>query len=199
MTQISDVHTIEAMLPLDIHALRKAAAAGQRFEYLYFYGHTPREDGKLSNACFSQWFLAPFELEGHTYPTAEHWMMASKARLFQDEEMLAKILAAASPAEAKKLGREVRGFDGEKWNAARFDAVTRGNVAKFSSTVELREYLLATGDAILVEAAPRDTIWGIGLGASSEKARDPRSWRGSNLLGFALVRARAILRGELSL
>lgn len=188
-----------AMLPLDVHTLKKSVSAGESYDYLFFYGHTPREDGKLSNACFSQWYAAPFELDGHTYATAEHWMMASKARLFGDAEMLAKILVAATPAEAKKLGRAVQNFDGDRWGAARLDAVTRGNVAKFSSTPELREYLLATGEKILVEAAPRDTIWGIGLGASSEKARDPRTWRGSNLLGFALVRARAILRGELTL
>ena len=57
--------------------------------------------------------------------------------------------------------------------------------------------LLDTGDAILVEAAPRDTIWGVGLGVSNPAARDPARWRGSNLLGFALVRARHVLRGEL--
>ncbi|MCC6723690.1 MAG: NADAR family protein [Saprospiraceae bacterium] len=33
----------------------------------------------------------PFEGEGLQYRTAEHWMMAWKARLFNDEEMLAKI------------------------------------------------------------------------------------------------------------
>jgi ribA/ribD-fused uncharacterized protein len=60
----------------------------------------------------------------------------------------------------------------------------------------LRTYLFETGDAILVEASPRDRTWGIGLGRESERARDPHAWRGMNLLGFALVRARAILRGE---
>jgi ribA/ribD-fused uncharacterized protein len=121
-------------------------------------------------------------------------MMAAKARLFGDEEMLAKILTADSPAAAKKLGRQVRGFDDARWKTARFELVVKGNVAKFSSTPELKRHLLDTGDAILVEASPRDTIWGIGLSKSSPVAKTPSKWRGLNLLGFALVQARELLR-----
>jgi len=53
--------------------------------------------------------------------------------------------------------------------------------------------LIATGDRVLVEASPRDTIWGIGMGASNPDAKDPTKWRGRNLLGFALMEARASL------
>ena len=70
-----------------------------------------------------------------------------------------------------------------------------GNAAKFGQSDHLRGILVATGDAILVEASPRDRIWGIGLAASSPLARDPATWRGKNLLGFALVRTRALLAG----
>jgi predicted NAD-dependent protein-ADP-ribosyltransferase YbiA (DUF1768 family) len=47
---------------------------------------------------------------------------------------------------------------------------------------------------VLVEVSPRDRVWGIGLAATSERAEDPRQWRGLNLLGFALMSARAALR-----
>ena len=99
------------------------------------------------------------------------------------------------PSAAKALGRKVRGFVDEQWRAARMEIVVRGNSAKFSQHAGLRDHLLKTGDAILVEAAPRDRIWGIGLGAKNEKASNPAQWRGLNLLGFALMEVRSLLNG----
>lgn len=186
-------------LPLDVYTLRRAVADGARYRYRFFWGHAARPDGQLSESVFSQWWPCRFEADGQTYTTAEQYMMAGKARLFGDQEMLADILATDHPAACKALGRKVRGFDEAVWGAARFDLVTRGNAAKFGQNPAYREYLLATGDEILVEASPRDRIWGIGMGRNNELAGDPRTWRGRNLLGFALVRARAILRGELPL
>jgi ribA/ribD-fused uncharacterized protein len=69
-------------------------------------------------------------------------------------------------------------------------AVVRGNVAKFGQNEELGAFLRGTGARVLVEASPRDQVWGIGLGASNPAARDPSRWRGRNLLGFALMAAR---------
>lgn len=51
-----------------------------------------------------------------------------------------------------------------------------------------------SSSSVLVETAPRDTIWGIGLGEKNERARDPSRWRGQNLLGFALMKVREKLR-----
>ena len=121
-------------------------------------------------------------------------MMAEKARIMGDLDAKARILQSTDPREVKQIGREVRDYDDKKWGASRFDVVVRGSTAKFGQDPELKAFLLATGDAVLVEAAPRDTIWGIGLGAENERARDPKTWRGSNLLGFALRAARASLR-----
>lgn len=176
--------------PTNLGALVGALESGRSFEYRYFWGHTGEGIGDW---VFSQWWPCSFEVDGRTYTTAEQFMMAGKARLFGDEEMLELILATDDPSSCKKLGRKVQGFDDKRWAAARFELVVNGNLAKFSEP-KLREHLLSTGDAILVEASPRDRIWGIGLGKSSEAAKDPRHWRGSNLLGFALVRARALLR-----
>lgn len=177
-------------------ALAAHLGAGHAVEFLFFWGHTPKREGAVDASCLSQWFPRAFVLDGTRYATAEHFMMAEKARLFRDAEALAEILEAATPADAKALGRKVRGYDDAAWGAARVDAVVRGNVAKFGQHPDLRAFLLATSDRILVEASPRDTIWGIGLGGSNPDARSPARWRGRNLLGFALMAVRDQLRAS---
>jgi ribA/ribD-fused uncharacterized protein len=176
--------------PTDVDALRARVAAGEPFRYLYFWGHRPRADGAPSASCFSQWFASPFVVDGVRYATAEHWMMAGKARLFADEGALAKVLAKDDPGAAKAAGRGVRGFDDARWHAHRFDLVVEGNFAKFLQHPALQSFLLSTGDRVLVEASPVDPIWGIGLAATDPRAGDPAQWSGLNLLGFALMRVR---------
>lgn len=179
---------------MDRPTLASRMAAGESFAFLAFFGHTPEVDAVAIDAtCLSQWYLAPFETGGERYPTAEHFMMASKARLFGDARVLDEILAAPGPREAKALGRQVSNYDDARWAAARSEAVVAGNLAKFGQNPELRAFLLGTGDRVLVEAAPRDTIWGIGLGPNNPAVSDPTRWRGRNLLGFALMEVRARL------
>lgn len=78
--------------------------------------------------------------------------------------------------------------------ARRRGIVLEGNLAKFGQDAGLRDYLLSTGERILVEASPLDRIWGIGMGKNDPDAGDPMKWRGQNLLGFALTEARDRLR-----
>ncbi|MFD8251065.1 NADAR family protein [Streptomyces werraensis] len=175
-------------------ALIDAVRAGERVRYLHFWGHRPLPDGRVGASCLSQWWPSPFTVDGVQYATAEHWMMAAKARLFDDTEGERRVLAAGHPSEAKKAGRLVRGFDEEIWRRERFGIVVEGSVHKFAAHGELRSFLLNTGDRVLVEASPVDRVWGIGLAADAEAANDPTRWRGPNLLGFALMEARRRLR-----
>ncbi|MCY7260528.1 MULTISPECIES: NADAR family protein [Pseudomonas chlororaphis group] len=175
-------------------ALLEQIKHGLKPDYLMFWGHQPTRDGRPSPSCFSQWFAVGFEIEGIHYPSAEHFMMAGKALLFDDRETHGRILKAVTPADVKQLGREVRGFDDTQWQAARFDIVVQGNLAKFSQHSALGEYLLSTRDQVLVEASPVDRIWGIGLAAEDAKASRPEQWRGLNLLGYALMEVRDRLR-----
>jgi len=170
--------------------LRSAVQNGRRVDYVLFWGHKPEPDGSVGKGCLSQWWPARFVVDGDQYASAEHFMMAGKARLFGDEAARARVLGASSPAEAKKIGREVRNFDEEAWAGARFELIVAGNVAKFGQNPPLAAFLLATRDRVLVEASPTDRIWGIGLAAGHPGARDPDQWRGLNLLGFALMEAR---------
>jgi len=166
----------------------------QSHKYLFFWGHQAAKDGSVTKSCFSQWWHAPFTVNEIEYKTAEHWMMAKKAILFNDKEIFEKIMLSKSPAEAKKLGREVTNYIDSVWLENRFDIVKEGNFHKFSQNEELKTFLLNTGDRILVEASPVDTIWGIGLTGDDENASRPEKWKGLNLLGFALMEIRDQLR-----
>lgn len=173
--------------------IEKTFQAGKKLKFLFFWGHQKSRNGEITSSCFSQWWSQSFIVNGIKYPTAEHYMMAEKARLFNDNDAEKKILEAKSPAEAKKIGRQVMNFNQTIWEEKRFDIVVKGNYAKFSQNLELRKFLLNTKNRVLVEASPVDKIWGIGLDKSSEFASIPVKWKGLNLLGFALMKVRDLL------
>ncbi len=182
--------------PLSVAALLREIEAGWSPKYVYFWGDRAKSGEAVGKHVLSQWWECGFQIGGVCYPSAEHYMMAEKARMFGDLVALARILEAPSPGAAKALGRKVRNFGVEEWDAACFDIVVSGNVAKFGQNGDLRTYLLNTGEKVLVEASPIDPIWGISLAAEDPRAQDPEQWRGRNLLGFALMKARAILLTE---
>jgi len=135
-------------------------------------------------------------VDGLRYQTTEHYMMVQKAALFGDHQAAERALDAESPKQAKAIGRSVRGFDAKTWDANRWRIVVDGNIAKFSQNRDLRDFLLSTGDRVLVEASPVDSIWGIGLDKSEALLTGPDLWPGLNLLGFALMEVRDQLRGQ---
>ena len=178
----ADARTVDQLLSV--------VRAGGQPRYLLFWGHQPPPGGGAGKGCLSQWWPAAFTVDGVSYASAEHYMMAAKARLSGDAETAGKILAAPHPGAAKALGRQVRGFDEQRWAEHRFDAVVAGNLAKFGQHRQLRDFLAGTGSRVIVEASPRDRVWGIGLAADDERAQSPELWPGLNLLGFALMEVR---------
>lgn len=164
----------------------------EKLNFLFFWGHTVKDE--ITKSCFSQWFPFQFEENGISYKTAEHYMMAGKAKLFNDEETLEKILNAGSPNQAKSLGRKVKNFDAQLWDEHKYEIVKQGNLFKFSQNEKFKEFLLSTNNKILVEASPYDKIWGIGMLASDSRAENPLLWNGENLLGFALMEVRDLLK-----
>lgn len=183
-------------LPLTLGELQLRYNAGESFRFLPFWGDKPRQAGVVDESCLSQWYHSPFQVDGVRYATAEHYMMAAKARLFGDQQILAEILASSDPAEAKGLGRRVRGFTDEHWNRQRLALVIAGNRAKFSQHPPLAQWLVATAPMVLVEASPIDRIWGIGRAPDDPRVANPNLWAGLNLLGFALGTVRSGLRNE---
>ena len=141
----------------------------------------------------SQWHPAPFTVDNIRYATAEHYMMAKKALLFDDLHTWTMIILSTDPKEAKKLGRKVKNFNQEVWNDKKIQIVFQGNMEKFKQNVEMRKYLLSTKGKKLVEASQSDKIWGIGLSAFNPEARDIEKWKGSNLMGKVMELVRETL------
>lgn len=165
-----------------------------QFKYLYFWGHTAKKADVIDKSCLSQWFPAAFQQDGIEYLTAEHYMMAQKAKLFNDLDIFQEIIQAQTPNEAKKLGRMVRGYTETLWLRRRFKIVVEGNIAKFSQHHELKKFLQSTHNDILVEASPLDSIWGIGMAEDHLDIENLKQWKGLNLLGFALMEVRKSLK-----
>jgi len=165
---------------------------------IFFYGHKSGQHAFLSQFYQPATFVEVTEGVEEVFYCAEQYMMAGKARCMGDEATRALIMACGSegrcdPKVFKRLGREVRNWDEARWVAFRSRIVERGSYLKFSHNPELARDLVATGDLTLVEAAPRDRIWGIGL-SIKEALKKRESWRGLNLLGKALEVARTALK-----
>ena len=120
--------------------------------------------------------------------------MHGKAMLFGDRTVADKILRAASPGQARELGRRVSGFREDLWASERTQRMDEANRAKFFALPELAAYLLSTWPAVLVQASALDTVWGSGLDLGDPFLPCPGRWPGQNLVGFSLMRVREALR-----
>ena len=116
--------------------------------------------------------------EGITYPTTEHAYQASKTL---DPEARKRIAALPTPAEAKAEGRKLK-LRGD-WETAKFVVMEDVVRLKFTRHADLRDKLLATGDALLEEGNTwGDRVWGVYQG------------QGENRLGKILMNVRDELR-----
>lgn len=161
-------------------------------DFLFFWGHQ-NDKKEITKSCFSQWWPCVFKHEGIEYNSTEQWMMAEKARVFSDTDILEQILKSNDPKVIKELGRQISLFDEDVWNLRKYDAVYEGNLLKFSQDESLKSFLLSTENKVLVEASPYDKVWGIGMKQDEEGIRNPTNWKGQNLLGFALMEVRTTL------
>lgn len=159
-------------------------------DFVFFWSHKSSKGGEITEACFSQWWKCSFVEDDITFCCAEQYMMYKKALLFEDYSIAKEILKTKNPKKIKELGRLVQNFDSKVWDEHKAEIVLQGNILKFSQNPELKDYLLGTGDKILVEASPYDRVWGVGLRKENSAICSPQKWKGQNLLGFALMEAR---------
>ena len=178
---------------------------------------TPQEFGYVvnNNTCLfqkgplSQWWGAhagqnsSFTIDNgrgvrSTFNCCEQYMMAAKADWFGDDESYGRIMNEKNPKIQKELGRGVSGFDPVQWDRVKYNVVLDANKYKFEQNEDCREFLLSFNKhTIFAEAAPWDSIWGIGLGPDAAAALDIYKWRGENLLGEAIREVRRWLEKPL--
>ena len=103
----------------------------------------------------------------------------------------------SDPRTHKRLGRKVTNFNQDVWSNACGQIALIANYEKFAQNALMHRHLLDTGDRMLAEASPFDTIWGTGFDASHSSAAIPAQWRGDNLLGSTLMEVRRLLRSNL--
>lgn len=137
-----------------------------------------------------------FPLDVQEYSSAEQFMMYHKAMIFLDREIAYQIMQTDDVRKIKNLGRQVKNYDEYVWKYFRSKVVYEGNKAKFTQNESLKEALFATKGTTLVEAAPNDAIWGIGLTEDDPRAKQREMWQGKNLLGEILTQLRVELMGD---
>lgn len=181
----------EKALQLGTSILSEMKALTNTYPGFQFFWHEYDPSG-----VFSQWYKAPFEIEGIWYKTAEQYMMAKKALLAGDLQRYTLIMNEPDPAKCKQLGKQVKNLNVGAWDRCKEEVVYHANLAKFSQNEDALQALLSTGEKILAEASPYDTIWGIGMEASDPNSTKPEKWKGKNLLGKVLMKVREQLQKE---
>ena len=133
-----------------------------------------------SKSLFSNFSPTPVVIDDKEYSTTEHYFQALKF-VDTEPEYAEEIRLASTPAACKRLGssRQHVWMGAEKWNKIRDDVMRTALFNKALQNPIFVEKLLATGDAELIEASPRDYYWGEGLDKT-----------GKNMLGKLLVELR---------
>ena len=162
--------------------------SGRQVDAVFF--HLPEEPyGFLSN-----WYLSQIDLDGVHYSSMEQYIMYQKCVLFGDRTTARNVLLTDDPSEQQKLGKLCSGYINGIWGGARQAIAIRGLLAKFSQNADLKEQLLNTNDAYLVECAHSDKIWACGIRLNESERFDASKWTGQNILGFSLMSVREIIK-----
>jgi len=133
-------------------------------------------------------------LDGIHFTSVEQFIMYQKCLIFGDANSANQILSTDDTAKQQKIGRNAKGYIGNVWAGMRQMVVFRGLMEKFRQNEDLKQKLIDTGDAWLVECAGSDKIWACGIRLNDDRRFDVANWDGQNILGFALMEVRRKLR-----
>ncbi len=132
--------------------------------------------------CFSNFAPYPIQLDGKQWPTSEHYFQAQK---FVDPEHQEAIRKEKSPTIAARIGRDRKKPLRRDWESVKDSIMRKAVRAKFTQHDDLRQILLSTGDARIVEHTENDSYWG-----------DGGDGKGRNMLGRILMEIREELQTQ---
>ena len=148
------------------------------------------------NGFLSNWYPSDFEVDGMKFCNVEQYIMYCKCAVFGDFQAAEAVMATSEPAIQKLIAGKAKDYNETIWNGLRQVVLTRALIAKFEQNPSLRDALMKTENAYLVECARSDKIWACGLSLYDDARKDIANWCGTNILGFALMEVREILKKQ---
>ncbi|CAF1224477.1 unnamed protein product [Adineta ricciae] len=142
---------------------------------IYFY-HLNEPFGEFSN-----FYSAPIELDGHIWPTVEHYFQAQK--FSHNKHRFKHIVQLSTPRDAFDYAQMHRDEIRSDWMDIRDAVMFKACMAKFQQHPHLKHMLLTTGHRTLVEHTNKDSYWG-----------DGGDGTGENRLGFTLMKVRNVIK-----
>jgi ribA/ribD-fused uncharacterized protein len=138
----------------------------------------------------SNFHPAPFTVDDTRFINSEQYIQAKKSSLFKSPEVTAKIMASSNPGEMKRLTKNLPNFCQKTWEENAQEIAHTAILHKFQQNKNLLQYLISTGDKVLVEASPYDKWWGIGLDKDEKNILGKKMSWGKNVQGSILMRVR---------
>ena len=147
-----------------------------------------------SDAYLSNFHDSSMSIDNVVYQNVEQYFTAEKARTFNDQHTVSKIMESDNPSQMKFFGNNTKGFNQNIWNERASSVMIKGLRAKFQQNQKLRMKLLNTEDKHLAESSKNDKVWGTGLPMNDQNAFDKTNWQGKNQLGNLLMKVREEIR-----
>ena len=170
---------------VDEESKRKTTICIQTIELTIFF----TKESPLFN-----FYPSLLNMDDHQYDYVEHYLAYKKYLLFSEPELAQEILNTSEPRDQKRMVRSLPHYNPGKWKQHVTVIFKPALKAKFGQNEHLKASLLTTGNRLIRESSPSDSMFGIGLSLNNSAAIVKTSWTGENIQGFTLMEVRELLK-----